>query len=112
MTLRGLFVATRFPEDNFTPARGRRWTATLVVLKRGIALARADSEIPPMPAATMAINSADMVSRLLPRRFVDLGLPGDPVVSCAVRRRPPSRCVGPMLARDSGTPGRWRAPRS
>ncbi len=83
MALLGVFVAVRFPEDNFTPVQVRRWAATLRVLKRGVALARQDREILLVLAATMAVNGADMISWLFARRLVDLGLPGDPVVSFA-----------------------------
>jgi hypothetical protein len=83
MALLGVFVAVRFPEDNFTPVRARRWAATLRVLERGVALARRDREILLVLAATMAVNGADMISWLFARRLVDLGLPGDPVVSYA-----------------------------
>jgi hypothetical protein len=83
MALLGVFVAVTFPEDNFTAVRVRRWAAALQVLRRGIALARQDREILLVLAATMAVNGADMVSWLFARRLVDLGLPGDPVVSYA-----------------------------
>ncbi len=83
MALLGVFVAVRFPEDNFTPLRGRRWAASLLVVKRGIALARRDWEILLMLAATMAVNGAGMIGWLFARRLVDLGLPGDPVISYA-----------------------------
>jgi MFS family permease len=62
MALLGVFVAVRFPEDNFTPLRGQRWAASLVTLKRGIALARRDREILLVLVATMAFNGADMIS--------------------------------------------------
>jgi hypothetical protein len=83
MALLGVFVAVTFPEDNFTPVRVRRWAAALQALRRGIALARRDREILLVLAATMAVNGADMISWLFARRLVDLGLPGDPVVSYA-----------------------------
>jgi MFS family permease len=83
MALLGIFVAVRFPEDNFTPVRGRRWAASLLVLKRGIALARRDREILLVLAATMAVNGAGMISRLFARRLVDLGLPEDAAASYA-----------------------------
>jgi MFS family permease len=83
MALLGVFVAAGFPEDNFTPHKGRRGTATLLALKRGMALARRDREIRLVLAATMAVNGAGMISWLFARRLVDLGLPGDPAVSYA-----------------------------
>lgn len=79
----GVFVAVRFPEDNFTRVRGHRWAASLAALRRGAALARQDREILLVLVATIAFNGADMISWLFPRRLVELGLPGDPAVSYA-----------------------------
>lgn len=81
MALPGIFVAVSFPEDNFTPVQGRRWAASLLVLKREIALARRDREILLVLAVTVAVNGAGMINWLFVRRLVDLGLPGDPAVS-------------------------------
>ncbi len=76
----GLYVAARFTEDSFTPARTRLWRASLSILQQGITLARRDRQILLMLAATMLINGASMVTWLFPRRLVDLGFPGDPVL--------------------------------
>jgi len=76
----GLFVAARFTEDNFTPARGRLWRASLSICLRGAALARRDHQILLMLAATMLINGASMAARLFPLRLVGLGFLGDPVL--------------------------------
>ena len=84
MALLGVFVATRFPEDNFTPQQGHRWAASLQAIRRGIALAHRDRETLLVLTATMAINGAAMISWLFPRRLIGLGLPGDPSVSYAV----------------------------
>jgi hypothetical protein len=83
MALLGVFVAATFPEDNFTPVPGHRWAASLLALRRGVALARRDREILLVLVATMVINGAGMISWLFPRRLVGLGLPGDPAVSYA-----------------------------
>jgi MFS family permease len=83
MALLGVFVAVRFPEDNFTPQPGQRLSASLRTLRRGVALARRDREIRLVLAATMAVNGAGMISWLFTRRLVGLGLPGDPAVSYA-----------------------------
>jgi MFS family permease len=83
MALLGVFVAVRFPENNFTPVRGHRWTASLLAVRQGIVLARRDREILLVLAATMAVNGAAMIGWLFARRLVDLGLPGDPAVSYA-----------------------------
>ena len=84
MALLGVFLAVRFPEDNFTPVRGHRWSASLLAISGGVALARRDGEILLVLAATMAVNGAAMISWLFPRRLVGLGLPADPAVSYAV----------------------------
>lgn len=76
----GLYVAARFTEDSFTPARTHLWKVSLSILQRGITLARRDRQILLMLAATMLINGASMVTLLFPRRLVDLGFPGDPVL--------------------------------
>jgi MFS family permease len=80
MALLGLFVAARFPEDNFTPTREQRWSASLSIFRRGIALARRDREIRLVLAATMIINGAGVITWLFPRQLVDLGFPTDPVL--------------------------------
>jgi MFS family permease len=80
MALVGVFVAARFAEDNFTPVRGPRWAASLVILRRGVALARSDHEILLMFAATALINAASMVNWLFPKQLIDQGFPGDPVL--------------------------------
>jgi MFS family permease len=76
----GLVVAARFTEDNFTPARGHLWKASLSIFQRGITLARHDHQILLMLAATMLINGASMVTWLFPRQLVNLGFPNDPVL--------------------------------
>jgi len=83
MAMLGVFVAARFPEDNFTPQRGHRGTASVLALKRGLALAGRDRAILLILTATLALNGADMISWLFPRRLVELGLPGDPAVAYA-----------------------------
>ncbi len=79
MTLLGVFVAARFAENAFTPTREQRSRASLSILRRGFALARADREILLMLAATMIVNGAGMVAWLFPKELVDLGFPDDPV---------------------------------
>jgi MFS family permease len=76
----GLYVAARFTEDNFTPASGHLWRASLSIFQRGLTLARRDRQIMLMLAATMLFNGASTVSSLFPRQLVDLGFPSDPVL--------------------------------
>lgn len=81
MAALGLFVAARFPEENFRPVGRHRWSVALSVLHNGLSLTRHDSQILLMLAATTAVNGAGMISWLFPRRLVELGLPGGPVLS-------------------------------
>jgi MFS transporter, DHA3 family, tetracycline resistance protein len=80
MALLGLFVASRFGEGNFTPARGQVWGASLAIFRRGAILAGRDHEILLVLTATMIVNGAGMVSWLFPRQLVELGFPSDPVL--------------------------------
>jgi MFS family permease len=80
MALVGLFVAVRFTEDNFVRASGRRLSASLAVLGRGMSLARRDREIWLVFAATLLINAASMTSRLFPLQLISLGFPGNTVL--------------------------------
>lgn len=79
----GGFVALRFPERHFTPARSRRWREAASTFGRGIALARSDREILLVFAAAVLVNGAsDAFERLYAKRLVELGLPQapDPIV--------------------------------
>jgi predicted MFS family arabinose efflux permease len=80
MAVLGVFVAARFTEDNFIPAREHRWGASLSIFRGGLALARRDHEILLMLAATTIINGAGVIAWLFPRQLIDLGFPGDPVL--------------------------------
>ena len=75
MAALGIFVAARFPEDNFTPVRRRRWSASLAVFRRGLTLARRDRGILVMLTATMLVNGAGVITWLFPRQLADLGFP-------------------------------------
>jgi MFS transporter, DHA3 family, tetracycline resistance protein len=80
MALLGVFVATRFGEDNFTPVRRHRWSASLSIFRRGLTLARRDRAILVMLIATMLINGAGVITWLFPRQLVNLGFPGELVL--------------------------------
>ena len=75
MALLGLFVAARFTETNFTPARDHRWSTSLSIFRRGATIACRDHEILLVFAATMIINGAGIVTWVFPRQLVDLGFP-------------------------------------
>jgi MFS family permease len=80
MALVGLFVAVRFVEDNFTPARVQRWKNSVLIFRRGLRLSRRDNEVLLVLIATMIINGAAMVSWVFPRQLVDQGFPSNPVL--------------------------------
>jgi predicted MFS family arabinose efflux permease len=83
MLLLGLYVAIRFTEYGFTPAREHRWRESLTIFRRGVALARRDREILLVFAATLLVNGAEEgYGRLYPRLLLELGLAArpDPIV--------------------------------
>ena len=102
MLVLGLFVAARFTEHHFTPARERRWHESLAIFRRSVLLARHDREILLVFAATLLVNgAAEGFGRLYPKHLVELGLSArpDPIVWLTGAR-----------PRDAGG-GRARAPR-
>jgi MFS family permease len=75
----GGFVAVRFSERGFTPARRNRWRESRSILRRGVDLARRDREIPLVLAATLLTNgAAEGFGRLYPKQLVELGFPAKP----------------------------------
>jgi len=80
MALLGVFVAIRFTEDNFVPARGRRWSTSLLIFRRGITLARRDHDILLVLAATLVLNGAGVITWLFPKQLIDVGFPDDPLL--------------------------------
>lgn len=80
MAMLALFVAARFTERNFTPARARRWGAALAIFRHGISLARRDQEILLVFVATLVLNGAIMVVWLFPKQLINLGFPNDPIL--------------------------------
>jgi MFS family permease len=80
MALLGAFVAARFGEDNFTPVRQHRWSASLSIFRRGLRLARRDRGVLVMLIATMLLNGAGVITWLFPRQLVNLGFPGELVL--------------------------------
>ncbi|TWD82091.1 MFS transporter [Kribbella amoyensis] len=83
MLLLAVYVVVRFTEERFVAARRARWSASLTVFRRGVALVRRSPDLRRIFLATALINgAADAGGRLAPKQLVDLGLPigGDPVV--------------------------------
>ena len=84
MVVLGLVVVGRWPETGFAPAdAGHRWRESASILRRGVALVRADRVILAVIAATLLVNGgAEAYGRLLAKRLVVLGLPTrpDPIV--------------------------------
>ena len=80
MAALGALVAARFPEDNFTPVRQRRWRTSLSIFRRGLRLAHRDRAVLVMLTATMLINGAGVITWLFPRQLADLGFPEELVL--------------------------------
>ncbi|GAA1515272.1 MFS transporter [Kribbella lupini] len=83
MLLLSLYVAARFTEHNFVPARSARWSTSWTTFRRGVSLVRRSPELLRIFVATFLINGAsDAGGRLAPKQLVDLGLPGrlDPII--------------------------------
>ena len=83
MVVLGVFVAARFTERNFTPAREHRVRESIRIFRRGVSLARRDQEILLVFAGTLLVNgAAEGFGRLYPKQLLELGLPArpDPIV--------------------------------
>jgi hypothetical protein len=80
MILLGLLTVARWPETRFTPAvAGQRWRESALILRRGVAVARADRVILTIIVATLLVNgSGEAYGRLLDQRLVALGMPTHP----------------------------------
>ncbi len=79
MLVLGLFVAARFTERHFTPAREQRWRESLTIFWRGVTLARRDREILLVFAATLVVKgAAEGFGRLYPKQLLELGLSEQP----------------------------------
>jgi MFS family permease len=80
MVVLGVVTVTRWPETGFTPAvAGQRWRQSASILRRGLALARADRVILVVIIATLLVDgSGEAYGRLLEKRLVLLGLPTHP----------------------------------
>jgi len=79
----GFFVVLRFGEERFVPTREHRWRRSVALFRRGVQLARRDSQIGLVLAATMLLSgAAEAFGRLYPKRLLDLGFPArpDPIV--------------------------------
>lgn len=79
MLLLGLFVAPRFSEHNFTPTREHRWRESLSILRRGVALVRADHQVLIVFGATLLVNAGgEAYEFLYAKRLLELGFPAQP----------------------------------
>lgn len=76
----GILLVARWPETRFAPVDvGRRWAESSAILRRGVAVVRADRLILLVLTATLFVNgAAEGFGRLFQRRLVLLGLPKDP----------------------------------
>jgi hypothetical protein len=76
----GGYVALRFPEERFTLAPAKRWSASWSILTRGVTLARGSRAILLVFAATFLVNGAmDASGRMYPQRLFSIGFPEDPL---------------------------------
>lgn len=74
-----LYVALRFTEHNFVPARTARWSTAWTTFRRGVTLVRRSRAILVILAATFLVNGAsDAAGRLTQKQLLDLGLPTAP----------------------------------
>ncbi len=80
MLLLGVYVVARFPERRFRPVRGKRWSASWSILRRGSSLVRASRVILGIFAATFLVNGVVNAFGRYPLRLVDAGLSVDPLV--------------------------------
>jgi len=80
MAVVGVFVALRFREDNFTPAKAQKWKTSVSIFRRGLSLSRRDREVLLVLVATMLVNGAAMISWAFPKQLVDRGFPSSPVL--------------------------------
>lgn len=79
MVLLAGFVAARFSEHRFTPARERRWRESASILARGARLARRDRELMIVFTATLLVNGgAEAYGFVFPKHLLELGFPTDP----------------------------------
>lgn len=76
----GLAIVARWPESRRQPdIVGRPRTSSAAVLRRGVAVARADRTITLVLASTLVLNGgAEGFGRLLERRLIALGVPNAP----------------------------------
>ena len=81
IALAGRFVAMRFPEKKFNPIRHKRWRASLSIFGKSVNLARHDHVILLVLIATLIINGASQIGWIIPKRLIDLGLPGNTELS-------------------------------
>ncbi|MFI5693223.1 MFS transporter [Kribbella sp. NPDC051586] len=71
-----LYVAFRFTEHNFVPARTARWATSWTTFRRGVTLVRRSRAILLIFAATFLVNGAsDAAGRLTQKQLINLGLP-------------------------------------
>ncbi len=80
MVLVGLYVAVRFAEDNFAPAKDQKWKSAVMIFRRGLSLSRRDNEVLLVLVATLIVNAAAMISWIFPKQLVDRGFPSNPVL--------------------------------
>jgi MFS transporter, DHA3 family, tetracycline resistance protein len=76
----GIFVAAQFSERTFVSRCERRWTASLLTLRRGLAHAFGDKEVLLVFGATTISEGASIVGWLFPKQLVNLGVANESVL--------------------------------
>jgi len=76
MLILGFYVAYRFQETRFAPAKQQRWLASWNIFKNGVHIVGYSRTILLVFAATILVNGAtDAYGRLFPKQLVEVGLP-------------------------------------
>jgi hypothetical protein len=80
MVVLGVVAVSSWPENGFVPAEpGDRWRQSVVILRRGLALARVDRVVLIVLVATLLVHGAgEAYGRLREKRLVALGMPTHP----------------------------------
>ena len=81
MLVLGAYVAARFRETAFVPARARRLATSWSIMVRGLALVRSSRALLVVFAAAALVHAAtDASGRLQPQRLVAVGVPAEPLL--------------------------------
>ena len=77
MMLLGAHIAFAFHEKRFIRIRHQRWLASWNIFRDGVSLVRKSTVILVVFAATFLVDGASEISRLFPKKLVELGFPAE-----------------------------------